>query len=174
MLPATRGWRPGVLLSVLKRTGQPPLQRRGSESEVAQSDCSPPGASGHGIFQARILGWVAIPFSRGSFQPRDRTGVSCTAGRRFYRLSHQGSPKEASSPKRPWWEGGTVPPPEVTREPEPGRAPRTACALHGIHSGILIMGHEQSRSPAHGGRDTAGGPQEVPKGTPKSQQADPH
>ena len=76
MLPATRGWRPGVLLSVLKRTGQPPLQRRGSESEVAQSDCSPPGASGHGIFQARILGWVAIPFSRGSFQPRDRTGVS--------------------------------------------------------------------------------------------------
>ena len=72
-----------------------------SESEVAQScptpsnpmDCSLPGSSIHGIFQARelelgaiafsytvhgilqarILEWVAIPFSRGSSQPRDRT-----------------------------------------------------------------------------------------------------
>ena len=33
-------------------------------------DCGPPGSSVHGIFQARILEWVAIPFSRGSFQPR--------------------------------------------------------------------------------------------------------
>ena len=33
-----------------------------------------------GIFQARILEWVAFPFSRGSFQPRDWTQVSCTAG----------------------------------------------------------------------------------------------
>ena len=43
-------------------------------------DCSPPGFSVHGILQARILEWVAIPFSRGSFQPRDRTQVSCIAG----------------------------------------------------------------------------------------------
>ena len=34
-------------------------------------DCSPPGSSVHGIFQARILEWVAISFSRGSSQPRD-------------------------------------------------------------------------------------------------------
>ena len=34
-------------------------------------DCSPPGSSVHGILQARILEWVAIPFSRGSSQPRD-------------------------------------------------------------------------------------------------------
>ena len=34
-------------------------------------DCSPPGFSVHGIFQARILEWPAIPFSRGSSQPRD-------------------------------------------------------------------------------------------------------
>ena len=33
-------------------------------------DCSPPGSSIHGIFQARILGWVAISFSRGSSRPR--------------------------------------------------------------------------------------------------------
>ena len=50
-------------------------------SEVAQScltlcdpmDGSPPGSAVHGIFQARILVWVAISFSRGSSQPRDRT-----------------------------------------------------------------------------------------------------
>ena len=46
-------------------------------------DCSPPGSSIHGIFQARILEWIAISFSRGSSQPRDRTLVSCIAGRRF-------------------------------------------------------------------------------------------
>ena len=37
----------------------------------------------HGILQARILEWVAIPFSRGSLRPRDWTQVSCTAGRFF-------------------------------------------------------------------------------------------
>ena len=37
----------------------------------------------HEIFQARILEWVAIAFSRGSSQPRDGTRVSCTAGRFF-------------------------------------------------------------------------------------------
>ena len=37
----------------------------------------------HGILQARILEWVALPFSRGSSQPRDRTQVSCIAGRFF-------------------------------------------------------------------------------------------
>ena len=41
---------------------------------------SPPGSSVHGIFQARILEWVAIPFSRRSSQPRVRTQVSCLAG----------------------------------------------------------------------------------------------
>ena len=43
-------------------------------------DCSLPDSSVHGLLQARILEWVAIPFSRGSFQPRDRIWVSCTAG----------------------------------------------------------------------------------------------
>ena len=38
-------------------------------------------SSGHGILQARILKWVAMPFSRGSSQPRDQTQVSCIAGR---------------------------------------------------------------------------------------------
>ena len=34
-------------------------------------DGSPPDSSAHGVLQARILEWVAVPFSRGSFQPRD-------------------------------------------------------------------------------------------------------
>ena len=46
-------------------------------------DCSLPGSSVHGIFQARVLEWVAISFSRGSSQPRGRTPVSCIASRRF-------------------------------------------------------------------------------------------
>ena len=46
-------------------------------------DCSQPGSSVHGIFQARILEWVAMPFSRGSSWPMDWTRVSCTAGRFF-------------------------------------------------------------------------------------------
>ena len=46
-------------------------------------DCSLPGSTLHGILQARVLEWVAISFSRGSSQPRDRTRVSRILGRRF-------------------------------------------------------------------------------------------
>ena len=55
-------------------------------------DCSPLGYPLHGILQARILEWVAIPFSRGSSQSKDQTWVSCIAGKIHYQLSHQGSP----------------------------------------------------------------------------------
>ena len=44
---------------------------------------SPPGSSVHGILQARILEWAAMPFSRGSSWPRDWTPVSHIAGRFF-------------------------------------------------------------------------------------------
>ena len=44
---------------------------------------SPPGSSVLGILQARILEWVAIPFSRGPSQPRDQTRASCIVGRFF-------------------------------------------------------------------------------------------
>ena len=43
-------------------------------------ECSPPGSSVHGILQARILEWVAMPSSRVSFQPRDQIWVSNIAG----------------------------------------------------------------------------------------------
>ena len=46
-------------------------------------DYSLPGFSVRGILQARILEWVAVPSSKGSFQPRNWTCVSCIAGRFF-------------------------------------------------------------------------------------------
>ena len=50
-------------------------------------DCSLASSSAHGILQARILEWLAIPFTKGSSQPRDRIGFQCsvsgTAGRFF-------------------------------------------------------------------------------------------
>ena len=58
-----------------------------SRSVVSDScdtmDSSPPGSSVHGIFQARILDWIAISFSKGSSQPRNRSHVSCISGRFF-------------------------------------------------------------------------------------------
>jgi len=46
-------------------------------------DYRTPGSSVHGIFQARIVEWIAMPFSSRSSQPRDRTQVSHIAGRFF-------------------------------------------------------------------------------------------
>ena len=50
---------------------------------VMYNTCDPMDYTVHGILQTRILEWVAYPFSRGSSQPRDRTQVSCIAGRFF-------------------------------------------------------------------------------------------
>ena len=47
-------------------------------------DCSPPGTSARGIFQARILEWVAVSYSRESSQPRDWTHVSCIGTQILY------------------------------------------------------------------------------------------
>ena len=43
-------------------------------------DCSPPGSSIHGVLQARVLEWVAMPSSRGSSPPRERNRVFCITG----------------------------------------------------------------------------------------------
>ena len=43
-------------------------------------DCSPSGSSVHGILQARTLGWVAMPSSRGSSPPRDGTHIFYVSG----------------------------------------------------------------------------------------------
>ena len=90
------GKRPQVLTRTAPAEGPPDagrLRARGSvsEGEVVQScptlfdlmDCSLPGSSLHGVFQARVLEWFAISFSRGSSHPRDRSQVSRIVGRRF-------------------------------------------------------------------------------------------
>ena len=58
-------------------------------------DCSPTGSSVHGISQARVLKWVAISFSWGSFRCRDRAHI-CLAGG-FFTTEPPGKPKEANS-----------------------------------------------------------------------------
>ena len=58
-------------------------------------DCSSPGSSVHGILQAGILEWVAVPSSRGSSRPRDQTRVShisYISSRVLYHQHHLGSP----------------------------------------------------------------------------------
>ena len=58
-------------------------------------DCSPSGSSVHGIFQARILEWVDISYSRASSQLMDQihiSGVSCISRLSSLPLCHHGSP----------------------------------------------------------------------------------
>ena len=57
------------------------------------TDCSLPGSSVHAVSQARIWEWVAIPFSSGSPWLRDRTQVSCIAGR-FFTTETAGKPTD--------------------------------------------------------------------------------
>ena len=62
-------------------------------------DCSLLDSSVHGILQERILEWVAIPFSRGSSQPRDRTWASNTAGRFFTVYATRDAAKYPTMPR---------------------------------------------------------------------------
>ena len=78
-----------LLFSNLKKLFSFKMDRWKNESVVTQScstfcdpmDYSPPGSSVQGILQARILEWVAMPFSKGSSWPRDQTLVSGIVGR---------------------------------------------------------------------------------------------
>ena len=70
-------------------------------------DCSRPGSSVRGIFQARILEWFAISFSRGSSQPRDQTCVSCTGRRILYHsATHLKGVCKKAHVGLPWWSSG--------------------------------------------------------------------
>ena len=85
-----RIWGLGPRGSLLNHSSRNALWRAARiKVEVAQSCltlATPPG-----ILQARILEWVAFPFSRGSFQPRNRTQVSHHCRWILYQLSHKGS-----------------------------------------------------------------------------------
>ena len=72
-------------------------------------DCRPPGCPVHGIFQERILGWVATSCSRGSSRPRSQTHVSwvsCAGRLLLYHWHHLGSPIAAHSFDR--WHSASV------------------------------------------------------------------
>ena len=60
-----------------------PIANEVKVAQLCATVCNPMGYTVHGIMQARILEWVAFPFSRGSSQPRDRTQVSRIASRFF-------------------------------------------------------------------------------------------
>ena len=72
--------------------------------------CSLPGSSVRGILQARVLGWLAVPFSRVSSQSRDWTQVSNVAGGFFTVWATREAPK--------YWSGQPIPSPGDL--PDPG------------------------------------------------------
>ena len=95
-------------------------------------DCSLPASSVHGIFQARILEWVAISFSRRSSRPRDQTHISCIAGRFFAVL--------ATRESQEYWSGLPFPSPEDL--PDPGIKPSSPV----LQSDSLSLSHQRSLS----------------------------
>ena len=56
------------------------MYRKWKVTQSSPTLCDPMDYTVHGILQARILEWVAVPFSRGSSYPRDQTQVSYLAG----------------------------------------------------------------------------------------------
>ena len=68
-------------------------------THVTPMECSLPGSSVHGIFQARILEWVAFSFSRGSSWPRNRTQISCPAVRFFTNWAMREAQKNFNGPQ---------------------------------------------------------------------------
>ena len=101
-------------IHVSQETGE-----RERECDVAQScltlcdpmDCSLPSSSVHGLFQAILLKWIAISFSKGCSQPRDRTWVSRIGRWTLYHWSHQGSPSGTLQAHiQAFWSRGITPP----------------------------------------------------------------
>ena len=86
LLPTAKGNRrfpPSLSLALLEAGKVKVLVSQPCPTLYNPMGCSPPGSPVHEILQARILEGVAIPFSRGSSQPRDQTRISSIAGRFF-------------------------------------------------------------------------------------------
>ena len=73
----------GIFLQIKEERKSKILVTHSCPALCNSMECSPSGSFAHGIRQARILECIAIPFSRGSSQPRNRTWVVCIAGRFF-------------------------------------------------------------------------------------------
>ena len=72
-----------VCMARLSQMGEWAGRGEMKDAQSCPTLCYPMDCIVHGILQARILEWVPVPSSRGSSQPRDRTWVSCIAGRFF-------------------------------------------------------------------------------------------
>ena len=81
----SKGLFPSLFLSVA--TCMPAQSLQSSLTLCNRMDCSPPGSSVHGVLQARILEWVAMPSSRGIFMIQRLNPVSYIAGG-FFTVSH--------------------------------------------------------------------------------------
>ena len=68
-------------------------------SQLCLTLCNPMEHTVHGVLQARILEWVAVPFSSGSSQPRDGTQVFCIVGRFFTSWATREGPKKLARKK---------------------------------------------------------------------------
>ena len=96
---------PFLLLDLRPNYGGSNEDNGESESEVAwlcptlcdPMDCSLPGSSAHGIFQAIVLEWIAISFSRGIFPTQGSNWGLPHCRQILYLLSHQGSPINMSA-----------------------------------------------------------------------------
>ena len=105
---------------------------------VTPSLC-PPGSSVHGILQARILEWIALPSSRGSSQPRDQTQISCSAGR-FFTWGPSIQPAASSVPGV-WGKGQGW-----SETPEEARTQPGACFLEALLDSLILKGAETQKT----------------------------
>ena len=112
--------------------------------------CDPMDYTVHGILQARILEWVAFPFSRGSSQPRDWTRVSCIAGRFFTNWAmreaqsrHNSSYRFQGKECKTGWGTSSVVAGRCTR---PVSREHNKCLCAGEGSEGLSLGAESTRS----------------------------
>ena len=88
-----------ALFTIIKKTGKWEWSRSVMSDFLQPHELYLPVSYIRGILQARLLEWVAISFSKGSSQPRDRTRVSCIAGRLFTIWATRGLHKTWTQPK---------------------------------------------------------------------------
>ena len=85
------------------------LARKVKVAELCPTLCNPMDYTLHGILQARLLEWVAVPFSRESSQPWDQTQAFPHCRQILYQLSHQGSPRILEWAAYPFSSGSSQP-----------------------------------------------------------------
>ena len=81
------------ILHQLSYQGSPKCEVKVKAAQSCPTLCDPMDYTVHGIFQARMLEWIDLPFSKGSSQPRNRTRGLPHCRWILYQLSHKGNPR---------------------------------------------------------------------------------